>query len=306
MSTSNSTSDRILQYNYIPTEWISIMYLALFGLSTFAHTVQAFYFRLWWLMPSVIFCGFLELTGWSSRLWSSQNPFLDKPYIMQAVTLVIAPTPLVAANFILLGRIIRRLGPQYSRLTPRRYTIIFVSCDIISLVIQALGGGIASVSTSRSQAQAGSHIALGGTVFQLVAIIAYCALAAEFLFRYTRDRPMRSARVPGEALRGMIDKRLRRMLIAMFIMTDFIVIRTVYRTVEFVDGWDGKVISTQWLFNVFDGAMIVLAMFTLNAFHPGVLLLGSDDLNLYPTSSNVITLRDHLSKNGDSSEERSA
>ena len=45
----------------------------------------------------------------------------------RAVTLIIAPTPLVAANFILLGRIIRRLGPQYSRLTPRRcksYTLI--------------------------------------------------------------------------------------------------------------------------------------------------------------------------------------
>jgi len=62
--------------------------------------------------------------------------------LSQAVNLVIAPTPLVAANFILLGRIIRRLGPQYSRLTPRRYTIIFVSCDIISLLVQAMGGGI--------------------------------------------------------------------------------------------------------------------------------------------------------------------
>lgn len=36
----------------------------------------------------------------------------------RAVSLVVAPTPFVAANFILLGRIIRRLGPQYSRLTP--------------------------------------------------------------------------------------------------------------------------------------------------------------------------------------------
>ena len=36
----------------------------------------------------------------------------------RAVALVVAPTPFVAANFILLGRIIRRLGPQYSRLTP--------------------------------------------------------------------------------------------------------------------------------------------------------------------------------------------
>jgi len=101
------------------------------------HIFQGFYFRLWWLFPSAVFCGLLEVTGWSCRIWSTQNPFLDTPFMVQwvnhddlvlffvdvrcrAVTLVIAPTPLVAANFIALGRIIRRLGPQYSRLTPRR------------------------------------------------------------------------------------------------------------------------------------------------------------------------------------------
>jgi hypothetical protein len=203
---------------------------------------------------------------------------LDKPFLLQAVTLVVAPTPLVAANFILLGRIIRRLGPQYSRLTPRRYTIIFLSCDIISLVVQGMGGGIASGSqTNPSQAKLGSNIALGGTIFQLVAIVVYCALATEFLFRYARDRPVRrSAPSPGEAFRGTTDNRLRRMLYAMCIMTIFIVIRTIYRVVEFVDGWNGTVISTQWLFNVFDSAMIVLAMYTLNIFHPGIYLKESD------------------------------
>jgi hypothetical protein len=57
----------------------------------------------------------------------------------------------------------------------------------------------------------------------------YCALAAEFLVRYTQDRPVRrSAPVPGEVLRGTMDKRLRRMLQAMTTMTIFIVIRYFY------------------------------------------------------------------------------
>jgi len=47
--------------------------------------------------------------------WPLFVPLLMGGY--RAVALVIAPTPLVAANFILLGRIIQRLGPQYSRLT---------------------------------------------------------------------------------------------------------------------------------------------------------------------------------------------
>lgn len=34
--------------------------------------------------------------------------------------LVLAPTPLLAANFVIFGRLIRRLGQSYSRLKPRR------------------------------------------------------------------------------------------------------------------------------------------------------------------------------------------
>ncbi|KAH9057688.1 RTA1-domain-containing protein [Lactarius vividus] len=288
MSSSNNSQDD-LQFGYVPTEWVCITFLAIFGISTFLHTVQAFYSRFWWLIPSAILCGFLELTGWSGRLWSSQNPFLDKPYIMQAVTLIIAPTPLVAANFILLGRIIRRLGPQYSRLTPRRYTIVFVSCDIISLVVQAIGGSVASgTQTSTSQVNLGSNIALGGTVFQLVAIIVYCSCAAEFLTRYAYDRPIRST---GEATRGVMGRPLKRMLYAMSVMTAFIVVRTIYRVIEFVDGWNGKVNTTQWYFVVFDGIMIALAMLTLNAFHPGVYLRTSD--YLAPTSFDGLASVDH-------------
>ncbi|KAH9977062.1 RTA1-like protein [Lactifluus volemus] len=298
MSSSNSTSDTqpLLLYHYIPSEWVAITFISLFGISTLVHTIQALYFRLWWLIPSAILCGFLEVAGWSSRLWSSRHPFLFPPFIIQILTLVLAPTSLVAANFILLGRIMRRLGPQYSRLTPRRYTIIFICCDIIALLIQGMGGSIvsgANASASKSgpssklqvQLKLGSDIALGGIIFQLVAIAAYCAFAAEFLIRYAQDRPIRY--VPGEAYRGTVDIRLRCMLYAMFVTTVFIIIRTIYRTVEFVDGWDGKVYSTQWLFIVFDGVMITLAMWTLNIIHPGVFLQTSD--HPYPVNSNGTT-----------------
>ena len=33
--------------------------------------------------------------------------------------LIVAPTPLLAANFVMMGRIVRRLGVKYSRLSPR-------------------------------------------------------------------------------------------------------------------------------------------------------------------------------------------
>ncbi|KAI0310094.1 RTA1 like protein, partial [Amylostereum chailletii] len=247
-------------YHYAPTEWICALFVSLFGLSTLVHVVQAFYFRLWFLLPTAGIAGILEVIGWSARLWSSKNPLNDQPFLMQISTTIIAPTPLVAANFILLGRIISRLGPRYSRLSAR-----WCEFDIVALFVQAAGGGIASVS----EPDLGGNIMLGGIIFQLVAIICYATLASEFLFRYIKDRPIgrrdTDSRVP-------TTQRMKLMLAGMTLMTIFIFVRSIYRSIELSDGWTGAVISTQWLFNVFDGAMIVLALYTLNVLHPGILL----------------------------------
>ena len=63
----------------------------------------------------------------------------------------------------------------------------------------------------------------------------------------------------------------------------------MYRTIELADGWNGRIISTQVYFSgldltylvnailiiltdVLDGAMVTLAIYTLNFAHPGFLL----------------------------------
>jgi len=48
--------------------------------------------------------------------------------------------------------------------------------------------------------------------------------------------------------------------------------RSIYRTIELADGWNGRIITTEWYFNVFDATPIVLAMVAINIFHPGRLI----------------------------------
>ncbi|VDB99988.1 unnamed protein product [Peniophora sp. CBMAI 1063] len=265
------TIDDISPYGYVPTRAISFLFLALFGLSTATHLAQAIYFRLWFLLPTVVLCGLGELTGWSGRLWSSYNIQNDNAFLMQITTTIISPTPLIAANFIMLGRIIYRLGEGYSRLNQRWYTRIFLSCDIIALVIQGAGGGIASSANDKAGSDLGANIMLAGIIFQLVCIIIYTALAAEFLWHYVKDRPFRRAFVYEH--RSQTPRRLKIMLLGMCIMTVLLFIRSIYRTVELADGWDGVIINTEWPFDIFDGAMITLAMITLNVIHPGFFLV---------------------------------
>lgn len=79
------------------------------------------------------------------------------------------------------------------------------------------------------------------------------------------------------------------------------------RLQELANGWGGRIITTQvyfskplfwkayhgWLINVvtidvLDGGMIVLAMYTLNIFHPGYLLIDTPDTRRSDTDSDIV------------------
>ncbi|KAJ7575506.1 RTA1-domain-containing protein [Mycena floridula] len=268
-------------YNYVPTRWVAILFVVLYGISTFVHVCQGIRFRMWWIFPTIVLAGLTECIGWSGRLWSSFSPSLDVPFLMQITTTILAPTPLVAGNFIILGVLISRLGPVYSRLSPKWYTIIFCSFDFVSLIVQGAGGGLAS---SQDDPTVGGHIMLGGIIFQMVTMTLYVILASEFLFRYLTDRPL-SYRIiqmsqEGNSFRGEFHWKLKAMVSALSFSTLLLFIRAFYRVIELSDGWNGRIISTEVYFNVLDGGMVTLAMYTLNFAHPGWLLGDTRDNRL--------------------------
>ncbi|KAL0961346.1 hypothetical protein HGRIS_006302 [Hohenbuehelia grisea] len=265
-------------YGYVPTRSTAIIFVVLFGITALLHTGQAIAHRIWWLLPTVCLGAVVEVLGWSGRLWSSFSPTLSNPFMIQITSTILAPTPFVAANFIILGLIIRRLGPGYSRISPKWYTIIFCSADVISLLVQGAGGGIASSATNEDRATAnlGSKIMLAGIIFQMVMITIYSILAFEFFLRYIYGRPVRSVPEPVDdytgATRGYADNRLVLMSAGLVLSTLCLYVRAIYRTIELADGWTGRIITTEIYFNILDGAMVLIAMYSLNVAHPGRLL----------------------------------
>ncbi|KAJ7471661.1 RTA1 like protein-domain-containing protein [Mycena galericulata] len=258
------------QYGYIPQEAVAITFLVLYGISTIAHIFQAIWFRTWWLFPTAVLCGIGELIGWSGRLWSSFSPIAYTPFLIQLSGTALAPTPLLAANFIILSRIIDQLGPCYSRLTPKRYTMVFLPSDVIALTVQAVGGGIASSGgeDDLTTANRGAHIILGGIGFQYVVILIFGTLGVDFVQRYLRDRPVRH----GAGKRGILTWRLKIMLGALALSTLTLYIRSIYRIIELASGWESIILRTEVYFDVLDSAMVVLAITTINFAHPGLLL----------------------------------
>lgn len=113
---------------------------------------------------------------------------------------------------------------------------------------------------------------LGGIIFQMIAITIYMILAIEFILRYLNDKPFQRSYNEPPTGNYFLDKKMKMMLFGTSFSSLAIYVRSVYRTIELTDGWNGRIITTEIYFNVMDGAMILLSMYCLNALHPGHLL----------------------------------
>jgi len=188
-----------------------------------------------------------------------------------------------------------------------------MSLDLSALIVQAIGGGMASIAAQDGQdPEPGGDIMMYGIIVQMVGITLvckiycrktshmvnsrppqFCILSADFLFRFYWNKPVHSAVSDSQVNSGAtyfasappkkdFPAKVRLMLVGAGITTVWVIIRSVYRTIELADGWTGQIITNQVYFNVLDGAPIVLAMATLNVSHPGWLLIdeGRSDLEV--------------------------
>ncbi|KAI1774485.1 RTA1 like protein-domain-containing protein [Hypoxylon cercidicola] len=134
-------------YGYLPSLAAGIVFCVLFGIGFFGHALQTIRLRRW--TSALLTIGALtELIGWIGRTWSAECPYNENAFLIQIVTLIIGPVFFTAALYVLLGAFIAILGRKYSLISARMYTIIFLSCDVVSLVIQAAGGAIAFSAAS--------------------------------------------------------------------------------------------------------------------------------------------------------------
>ncbi|KAJ5492860.1 hypothetical protein N7539_001606 [Penicillium diatomitis] len=246
-------------YGYVPSLGAGIAFLSLFGLTMVVHTVQLCWKRTWWCVVFSI-GALVEILGWAGRTWSAECPYNNTAFLMQISTLIMAPTFFTAGIYVLLGRFIQILGPESSSIKPSLYLWIFCTCDIVSLVVQAVGGGMASGQAGKvgGNTKPGTDVMVAGIIFQLVSITVFVACAADFVRRTLRRRLLQS-------LNGSVVPLLGAMIFSVLC----IYIRSIYRTIELLQGWSGYLITHEKYFIVLDGVMMVLAVGVFNVIHPG-------------------------------------
>lgn len=139
-----------------------------------------------------------------------------------------------------LHRRIKYFSPSLSRFQPNLFYWIFIPCDVVCLIFQAVGGALSTASAGSSQI--GVDMALVGLSLQVVVMVAFCAFFADYLIRYFRA---------GSTERFGTRAKLFFGFMALAIV--LILVRCSYRLVELRNGYRGELIRDEPIFIGLEG-----------------------------------------------------
>ncbi|MCJ1459542.1 hypothetical protein MMC28_009921 [Mycoblastus sanguinarius] len=258
-------------YGYVPNLAPGIVFSIVFFLSLSMHIFQTIRSRKWWY-SSLALGAFGECLGWAGRTGSHYCPYNSSLFSLQISILIISPCFFSAGLYYILGQMINQYGQRYSPISARTYLYIFIGFDIMSIVIQAVGGGLASSAGSKTppgNTATGAHIMLAGIIIQLVSMSVFAILFVTFLW-LARAIP------------------ISRILILSTTFSAFcIMVRNYYRSVELGQGWNGYLISHEVYFTVLDGALMALATLILNIYYPATYLSGVPEMSKRVSSEDI-------------------
>ncbi|TKA82927.1 hypothetical protein B0A55_01313 [Friedmanniomyces simplex] len=253
-------------YGYQPNLGSVIFFLALFTVSGAVYGWQGVKTRTWFFTGAMVIGSLSEVLGYVAKLLLWQDPFSDPGFKMSVVLLTFAPAFYAAGIYYTLKHICLTFGADFSRLRPALYTYIFISCDVFSIALQAVGGALASVATTNSLLNAGDNVMITGLATQVFTLVVFGILAADYGFAIYRNRQHLNPLTV--KLRQSL--RFKLFIVALWVAYFGILIRCTYRVAELAGGWaNNPILRNQYLFITLDGMAVAIAALVLNIWHPG-------------------------------------
>ncbi|KAH6984733.1 RTA1 like protein-domain-containing protein [Ilyonectria sp. MPI-CAGE-AT-0026] len=237
-------------YRYTPSLAAAIVAAVVFAFLTVAHVwrlhrARAYYF--------VVFTvgGIFQTVGYCGRIWSHYDQNSIGGFVIQAILILVAPALYAASIYMILGRLIRALGAEHLSLIPVAWvTRIFVTGDIFSFTLQAGGGGIQSGGTLDLY-NIGEKLIIAGLWVQICVFGFF--VVTSLLFNY------RVVKAPTEiATRG--DIPWKRHLVVLYATSAIILVRSIFRVIEYLQGNKGYLISHEVFLYCFDALLMAIVM----------------------------------------------
>ncbi|KAG8774506.1 hypothetical protein FRC15_001254, partial [Serendipita sp. 397] len=223
--------------HYEPSEAAAIIFAVVFGILLVAHLWQSVRAKIYYLWP-LLLATVLECAGYILREYTIHHRTEKPPSVIGQVFIIIAPACLAAALYMIVERIILQVGTIYSSLRPSWITPIFVGFDLVSIRLQSIGATLLfNNEDSLDELKKARKILIAGLLIQLIAFAVFLILTGLF------DR---------KAARGSPGKMrfVRPLMTAFYVTGALVMIRSIYRAIEFITVNFNVLPPTGYFFNV--------------------------------------------------------
>lgn len=186
------------------------------------------------------------------------------PYIIQSLLLLLAPALFAASIYMILARIILLTdGNSHSIIKLRWVTKVFVAGDVLSFLAQSSGGGLMAKAKTQDDAKMGENIIVGGLGIQVLVFGFFIIVAAIFNMRI---RKVPTAKSQSVAVPWQLH------LYVLYAASALIMVRSVFRIVEYVMGGDGILLQHEYYLYIFDAALMFFVAVLFCVWHPSAII----------------------------------
>ncbi|KAI0347275.1 RTA1-like protein [Trametopsis cervina] len=251
---------------YIASNSLSAVGVALTLAIALAQTFLSIKYKTKYMLAMTI-AAYTYAVGIAIRFGLAKQPDSSGLYIAFYLFATLSPCGFIAAEYVLLGRLARSLdGDAHLLIRPQKVTLIFVSSDITTFLIQAVGGSITSAAHDDvKKNQAGTRIFLAGLAIQLVSFAFFTLLYLRFLYRVHKYEPQVWMR---DAHKSWF-RDWRSLAAALVVSCIGVLVRSVYRTIELAQGFNGFLSRHEVYFYTLDFVPLIVALVVYIPFWPG-------------------------------------
>ena len=195
----------------------------------------------------------VEIIGYIGRALSAAEnpgPYTLGPYIIQSTLILIAPALFAASIYMELSRIVLMIRGDDALFIRRKWlTTLFVCGDVLSFLMQANGAGILASGEPDSQ-DAGEWVIVGGLFVQVLFFGMFVVAAIMFQVRQSK----RPSELAGQ-------RPWKKHMVSLYIVSVLIFVRSIVRVVEYLQGYDGFLMTHEVFIYVFDALPMVVSLF---------------------------------------------
>ncbi|KAI1344238.1 RTA1 like protein-domain-containing protein [Xylariaceae sp. FL0016] len=238
-------------YRYTPSLPAAIIFVVIFAILSALHTWRLIRHRSLYFTAFTI-GGYFEFIGYCGRIWSHYDTLSIGGFVIQAILILVAPALFAASIYMILGRLIRTLRAESLSLIPIAWvTRVFVISDVVAFSLQAGGGGIQAAGTLELF-HLGEKIIIAGLFVQIIMFGFFMVTAVIFQHRF----------VHSSIVESMHQKSInwRRHLNVLYAVSALILVRSIFRVIEYLQGNDGYLISHEVFLYVFDAVLMMSVM----------------------------------------------